>query len=126
MRRIFEAPISTPIKLLYLESGCYPIKFHIKARRIMYLHYLLNRDKNELVSKILNAQIIDPTRNDWHSTVTKDLEDLGLNYLDFEEIANIKKDAFKKIVKEKCDDLVLNYLLKGNEEKTKLKKLEIL
>ena len=73
MKRIFEAPVTTPIKLLYLESGCYPLRFHIKARRVMYLHYLVNRDQNELVSKILNAQINDPTKNDWHSTVQKDL-----------------------------------------------------
>ena len=41
MRRIFEAPVTTPIKLLYLESGCYPLRFYIKIRRVMYLHYLL-------------------------------------------------------------------------------------
>ena len=90
----------------------------------MYLHYLLNRDQTELVSKILNAQINNPTKNDWHSTVVKDLQELGLDYLDLEEIKNMKKDSFKKLVKEKCDDAVLNYLLKGNETKSKLKDLK--
>ena len=50
MKRIFE--VTTPIKALYLVSGCYPIKYQIKARRVMYLHYLLNRNPTELISKI--------------------------------------------------------------------------
>ena len=62
LKRIFESPISTPIKLLYLESGSYPLRFHIKIRRVMYLHYLLNRDDEELISKVLWAQIRDPTK----------------------------------------------------------------
>ena len=50
IKRILEAPASTSTKSLYLESGCIPIRFLIKARRIMFLHYLLNRDKSELIS----------------------------------------------------------------------------
>jgi len=101
MQRIFEAPTTTPIKLLYLESGCYPLRFYIKARRVMYLYYLLNRKENELVLKILKAQISDPTNNDWYSTVQVDLKDLGLDYLDLEEIKVMKKVTFKKMVKER-------------------------
>ena len=124
LRRIFEAPISTPTKLIYLESGTYPIRFHIKARRLMYLHYLLNRNKNELVSKILYTQINDKTKNDWYSTVQCDLKDLGINYLELEEIKNMKKDAFKKLIKEKISDIALKYLLEGNEDKSKSKYLK--
>ena len=51
MKRIFEAPTTTPIKALYLESGSYPLRFHIKTRRVMFLHYLLNRGSNEIINK---------------------------------------------------------------------------
>ena len=121
MKRIFEAPVTTPIKTLYLESGSYPLRFHIKTRRVMFLHYLLNRGSNEMINKILWAQVKDPTKNDWYSTVKNDLTELGLNYLDLTDIKNMKRDAFKKLVKERCNDLVLKFLLKGNEDKSKIK-----
>ena len=52
----------------------------------MFLYYLLNRDKNELISKVLYAQKEDPVKNDWFSTVTEDLKEFGLDYLDMENI----------------------------------------
>ena len=50
--------------------------------------------------------------------------ELGLNYLDLEDIKIMKKNTFKKLVKEKCIDLALKYLLEGNENKSKLKNLK--
>ena len=72
----------------------------------------------------MRAQIEDPTKKDWYSAVLKDLQELGLNYLDLDEIQNMKKETFKKLVKEKCDDVVLNYLLEGNDKKSKMKDLK--
>ena len=86
LKRIFEAPCTTSIKSLYLESGCIPIRFLVKARRLMFLHYLLNRDENELIFKVLTAQIEEPTKNDWFSTVVKDLNEFGLDFLNLEDI----------------------------------------
>ena len=107
-------------KCLYLESGCTPIKFLLKAKRIMFLYYLLNRNKNELISKVLYAQKEDPLKNDWFSTVTEDLKEFGLDYLDMEDITNLKKDQFKKLVKEKCQESSLKYLLEGNQGMCKI------
>ena len=90
----------------------------------MYLHYLLSRDKNELVSKILYAQINDKTKNDWYSTVQCDLKELGMNYLELDDIKNMKKESFKKLLQEKINDAALKYLLEGNEDKSKSKYLK--
>ena len=121
LKRVFEAPATTSIKSLYLESGCYPIRFHIKARCIMFLYYLLNRNEDELISKIFWAQKDNPTKNDWYSTVMKDLAEFGLDFLELTEIKSMKKDTFKKTVKEKCKELAMKYLLEDNEQKSKLK-----
>ena len=43
LKRILEAPSSTPKVSLYLEMGCLPIRFIIKSRRIMFLHYIINQ-----------------------------------------------------------------------------------
>ena len=124
LKRIFEAPTTTSSKSLYLESGCMPIRFLIKARRIMFLHYLLNRNENELVLKVLNAQKEDPIKNDWFSTVTKDLNEFGLDFMNLDDIKTMKKEEFKKLVKEKCREISLAYLLEGNQEKSKMKNLK--
>ena len=90
----------------------------------MFLHYLLNRDKNELISKVLHAQKDEPVKNDWFSTVIKDLEEFGLEYMDIEDIKNFTKEEWKKIVKEKCKESSLKYLLDGNQEMSKIKHLK--
>ena len=110
LKRIFEAPSSTSTKSLYLESGCIPIKFMIQAKRIMFLHYLLKREDDELISQVLYAQKEQPIKNDWFSTVMEDLKDFGLEHLEVEDIKNMSKDHFKKLVKENCKDIALNYL----------------
>ena len=90
----------------------------------MFLHYLLNRDENELISKVLYYKKEDPIKKDWFSTVINDLKDFGLDFMNLEDIKEMKKDNFKKVVKEKCKETSLKYLLDGNLERSKLKNLK--
>ena len=90
----------------------------------MFLHYLLNREEKELIAQVLHAQKTEPIKNDWYSTVLEDLKLLGLDYLEIEDIKSMKKEHFKKLVKDNCKDAALKYLLEGNEDKTKLKNLK--
>ena len=87
LRRILDTPISTPIESLYLEMGCIPLRFIIMGRRIMYLHYLINLDTEEMLYKFFIAQWENPVRNDWTETIKKDLEFLKIKadliYSDF-------------------------------------------
>ena len=48
LRRILQAPISTPGEALYLETGAIPISFILQGRRLMFLHYMLNLDNSEM------------------------------------------------------------------------------
>ena len=107
LKRIFNAPSSTSIKTMHLESGTIPIKFILKAKRIMYFHYLLQRGEDELVYKVLKEQMDNPVEGDWFSTVVDDLKSLGLNYLDIDEIKNFKKNLFKDLLKEHLKDAAL-------------------
>ena len=91
LRNILEVPSSTPIPALYLELGVLPLRFVIKARRLMYLHYLLTREESQLVSQVLVAQINEPVNGDWTQSVKEDLVDFELNYLNFNEIKTMKK-----------------------------------
>ena len=49
LRRIIAAPDSTCIESLYLELRVIPIQVVSKARRVNYLHYLVNQDKDNML-----------------------------------------------------------------------------
>ena len=68
LRKILEAPFSTPKCMLYLETGTKPIRFTIKMRRLMFLQYILQEDPNSLISEFFHAQDRNPLRNDWSLT----------------------------------------------------------
>ena len=100
---------------LYLELGCVPIKFIIKAKRIMYLHNLLKRSKTELVSKVFYAQENKPANHDWVTTVKKDLEEFQISF-SLEQIEKLSKYKFKKLVKKSMMQVAFENLLQEKKE----------
>ena len=78
LRNIFEVPQSTPVVSLYLESGCVRIRNIIKARRINFLHHLVNLKKKEMEYKFFKVQWDHPCPDDWTLQVKQDMLDLGL------------------------------------------------
>ena len=109
MRRILDAPSSTNSALLYLELGCIPLKHIIKCRRLMYLHYLLRRQNDELLHNFFKAMTENPTPGDWIELVQKDLKDFDIKE-SFIEISKRKKENFKKKVKSACKAYSLKIL----------------
>ena len=123
LRRILGAPSTTPKCMLYLETGCTPIKFIIRSRRLMFLYYILKEDENSLISKVFYAQLANPVKNDWAMTCKDDLDDLQIS-LDFEEIKNLSKYSFKKIVKEKISQSAFKALTEEQRNLSKVKNLQ--
>ena len=56
LRRVLEVGSCCPKEMLYLETGATPIRFTIKQRRLMFLHYILNEGEKNLISKCFKAQ----------------------------------------------------------------------
>ena len=98
LRKIFSAPCSTPKELLYLESGCIPIRFILKSRRLNFLWYMLHEKDDSMLKEFLRAQCENPVKGDWVITVLEDLKELDIDK-SFDEISEIPKDTFKKMVK---------------------------
>ena len=121
LRGILKAHSKTPIESLYLETGSVPIRYIIKKRRINYLHHLLTRDSDELISKVYIAQIRRPGKNDWAAQVEKDIEEILLN-LSNSEIMVMKKEKFKSYLGKKIHLSAFNYLKEVQETHTKVKK----
>ena len=79
LRKLLKAHSKTPLEALYLELGCLPLRYVIKARRINYLYYLANQNEDALLAKFFNAQLNSPLKSDWIITVKDDLIELGMD-----------------------------------------------
>ena len=122
LRRILEAPSSTPKVSLYLEMGCLPIRFIIKTRRLMFLHYILNQNENSLILKFFKAQKQNPVRGDWSEQITSDIEEINLQ-LTLEEIKGLPQESFRSKLKRAIDTAAFKWLMEEKKSKSKLKKL---
>ena len=103
LRKLLQTPISSPKASLYLETGCVPIRYLLKAKRIMYLHHIMTRNDDALIKKVLMVQIKN-TKGDWCQVVREDLDSIGLEDLSFDDIAIKSKEALKSLVTEKVTE----------------------
>ena len=87
--------------LIYAELGLLSVEYILKKKRLLYLHNLLTRPEENLARKVLLQMINIQTTGDWIQTVNKDLKDFQL-LLDYDQISNISKPSFKKIVVDAC------------------------
>ena len=88
-------------------------------KRLMYLWKLLHVDKSELIFRIYRSQKNAPNAGDWVKLVDNDKKVLNLDMSD-EEIEEISKNKFKKIVETKIDIFALQQLnaLKSKHSKS--------
>ena len=92
---------------MYLELGILRIRTIVKARRINFLHYLLNRKETEMISQVFSVQWSRPDKNDWSILVKQDLSDFKMD-------ANIKRKSkwsFKNLVRIKAHEYEFNQLM---------------
>ena len=127
MRNLMNCSSTVPKDLLYLELAVLPIRFIIQTRRLLYLHHILQQKEDSLLYRFFMAQLKNPTQKDWVSQVLEDMENLSI-HLEIEDIKNMKKPCFKKIVKEAVRKEAFLYLIGRKEsrisENAKGKKIE--
>ena len=85
IQSVLGVPSKPPKEALFLESGCIPVKYLLKMRRLMYLHHILRRPRNELIRKFYDAQKCKISKGDWAQMVQDDLKELNLE-INAEEI----------------------------------------
>ena len=116
MRQLLKTKKSCPIAQLYLELGQVPVRFDIIKLRLYFLKYILHQDPGSNVLKMYHLQLENPKRGDWASSVKKNLEDLNI-YLSNEEIKMMSKYKYKSLVKKKCKEKALEYLISKRGKK---------
>ena len=117
-RRLFQVPSSTAIEAFYLETSSIPIRFILIGRRLLYFWDILHKNESELVRKVFNSQKAFPVKHDWAFQVKQDLEDCNIDLTE-DEISNMKKITFKKLVNEKIRLLAAQYLLTLKQQHSK-------
>ena len=123
LKKILDAPSSTTNAGLYLEMGCLPIRFIIKSRRIMFLHYILSEDDNSLMLKFFKAQLENPSPGDWAVQVQEDLEEIDMN-ITMEEIKAVSEDSFRRKVKAAIQKAAFKWLTQEKATKSKIKNIQ--
>ena len=120
LRMVFETPCTTTKCMLYLESGVRPIRFHIMARRLMFLWYILNEDESSLILRFFKAQMTNPGKGDWINQVNEDLEYLEI-YLTLKQLKASSLEQFRTLVEDSIDEKVFEYLIEDKNKKDKSK-----
>jgi hypothetical protein len=103
--------------MMYLEMGCLPIRFIVKKRRIVFLHYILHQESESLLQRTFNAQMANPVRGDWFLTVMEDLRELELD-LSLEQISEMSEHCLQKLLRRQVDGKALEFLNKEKKSKT--------
>ena len=109
-RKLFQVPNGTAIEAFYLETSSMPIRHILIGRRLLYLWDILSKSKSELIRKVYDSQKVLFVKNDWAIQVQQDLEECKIN-LSESEISKMSRSAFKKLVKEKVQNIAAKYLI---------------
>ena len=122
IRGILNAHPKIPIEALYLETKSIPIRFIIASRRLMYMHTIMQKNEEELVRKVFEAQKDDPISGDFVELVENDKEMIGINMKE-NEITTMSKTKFKRLVKERISDAAFKYLIDLKQKHSKMNKI---
>ena len=123
LRGILKAPKSTPKEMLFLELGLVPFREIVRQRRLGFLFYILNQNKNSMINRVFESQRRNKTKKDWVTTVLSDLEVLKWN-INLDDIKKMKKDNFLKIANRKIQHKTLMDLNKIKQSHSKVQHLE--
>ena len=123
LRNFLNVPCTVPAEGVYLELGCLNIETIIKARRLVYLHYLLKQEESSMVYQVFITQWKYPaTKNEWTEQVKIDLKDFGFSD-DLSELKSISVNSFKSSVKKKSKEYAFFSYLEKTEGKSKFENL---
>ena len=122
LRQVFQVPVSTPKEAFFLELGILPIGILIKARRIIYFHYLVKTNESEMLKKFFLTQWYQPCEGDWTETVKQNLEEFNIP-CNFESIKSKSREAFKRLVRIRAKEYALLELTRKQEKHSKMDNL---
>ena len=123
LRKILDAPKSTPKEMLYLELGVMPLRDMIRQRRLNFLKYILDQKEESILSQVFEKQCEKKTKKDWVTSVLADLDLLDLN-VTFADIRTMNKVKWKNMLKQSIMNISLKKLESKKQTHSKVKHLK--
>ena len=120
---ITGAHAKAPSEMLYLETGEMEIPSVMSVRRLMYWHNIIRRHKKELISQVYHAMKNNPMKGDWIHLVESDLQKINMKLEHENQVAQLKKETFKKIIKAKIIEVSFEKMEKLKQSHSKVKHL---
>ena len=123
LSRILDCDSNTSNVFKYLELGVYPLRFEIMKRTVIFLQYILQQDEKSMMFKVFKAICENPLKNDFVKNCEKYLERLDIN-VSFQEISEMSKYKFKRLVKKKTEESAFQYLVGEKNKQSKIAHLQ--
>jgi hypothetical protein len=119
-RKILSSSGNPSKVFMSLELGVIPVRNVIMAKRLNFLHYILNENTSSIIHQLYEVLKSDSRRGDFYNLVQKDLKKLNIN-MDDNTIREYSPVQWKKYVRSKVKENVLQNLTHENSmlEKTK-------
>ena len=109
--------------MFYLELGLLPFREIIRQRRLNFLHYILAQDVNSVIYKVFEEQSKERHKNDWVSSVVRDLDEIKLN-VTFVEIQKTSKMIWRNTVRKFIEENAFRKLENVKYTHSKVKDLK--
>ena len=119
LKRVMQAPKSTPNSITLCELGILPIEFEISSRKLMFLHHILNLDPTDPVKLVYYEQLKYEFEENWANEVKKIREYINLPS-DDDSIRELSKSSWKNKVDIKIKETAIKKL---NAECERLKRV---
>ena len=121
LQRKVVSSMGNPCKaFMMLELGIIPVRYILIQKRMQFLHYILGESTDAMLRKVFEAQKQESKKGDFVALTNKDKVALGISLSD-QEIQQMSKWKWKKIVKENTKIAALRYLNNENSKRNKTK-----
>ena len=116
LKRIIEAPLSTPNYFVFLEFAKLPATYVIHTRQLTFLHHICNLEETDPVRRLYEAMKLLPYEKNWANEISLLLDTYGLEN---HQIIKMSKEAWKKIVKKNVTKVAFASLVEVAKNKSK-------
>ena len=123
LKRSVKAPRSCPNAATFLEFGVLPIANEIHVRQLTFLHHILTLDSTDPVLLMFIQLKCFPGERNWANDVLELMELYGIQY-DEEQISEMSKYSWKRLVKEKVQAVAFSNLIEECSSMKKTKHLK--
>ena len=123
LRKVLSTSGNPCNALMMLELGVTPIRFIIMKKRMQFLQYILKQNIGTMIRKVFDALKAESRKGDFVFLTNNDRTELEINISD-EEIQNMSKWSFKKLVKERIKFAAFSFLVEENRKREKTRDIE--